>query len=98
LKSILGLIKSLKIQALAGQYDNPIPARFLAPGLFKIPAQDKRIVINTDAILGHKIHKRLVFAPCYSQSLALVDFKENHTLLWFKNPYKKNLQKTCVYS
>jgi hypothetical protein len=29
------------------------------------------------------------FAPCDSQSLILQDFKENHTLLWFKNPNKK---------
>jgi hypothetical protein len=31
------------------------------------------------------------FATCYSQSLLLADFKENHTVLFsgFKNPYKK---------
>jgi hypothetical protein len=29
-ESILGLLKSLKIRALAGQYDKPIPTRFLA--------------------------------------------------------------------
>jgi hypothetical protein len=23
------------------------------------------------------------FAPCYSQSILLAEFKENHTLLWF---------------
>jgi hypothetical protein len=35
-------------------------------------------------ILEHEVDKRLKsFAPCYSQSLLLVDFTENHTLLWF---------------
>ncbi len=34
-----GFLKGLQIQALAGQYDNPIPTRFLAPiDWFKIPA------------------------------------------------------------
>jgi hypothetical protein len=33
-----------------------------------------------DGILAHKFNKRLEsFAPCYSQSLLLADFKENHT-------------------
>ncbi len=37
-----------------------------------------------DGILGHQLNKRLEsFAPCYSQSLLLADFKENHTLLWY---------------
>ncbi len=37
---IPGLLKNLKIQALVGQYDNPIPTRFLAPiDCLKIPAQ-----------------------------------------------------------
>ena len=37
-----------------------------------------------DGILGHKFEKRLgSFAPCYSQSFLLADFKENHTLLCF---------------
>jgi hypothetical protein len=41
LESILGLLKSLKIRALAGRYNNPIPTRFLAPiDCFKIPAQE----------------------------------------------------------
>jgi hypothetical protein len=31
LESILGLLKSLKIRALAGRYDNLNPTRFLAP-------------------------------------------------------------------
>jgi hypothetical protein len=40
LASILGLLKSLKIRALAGRYDNPIPTRFLALiDRLKIPAQ-----------------------------------------------------------
>jgi hypothetical protein len=43
-----------------------------------------------DGILGHQFNKRLnSFAPYYSQSLLLVDFKENHTPQWFSNPYKK---------
>jgi hypothetical protein len=37
-----------------------------------------------DGILGHQVNKSLEsFAPCYSQSLLLADFKENHSLLWF---------------
>jgi hypothetical protein len=44
-----------------------------------------------DGILGHHLNKRLEsFATCYSQSILLADFKENHTLLWLKKiPYKK---------
>ncbi len=39
---------------------------------------------SRDGILGHQFDKRLEsFAPCYSQSLLLADFTENHTLLWF---------------
>jgi len=35
-----------------------------------------------DGILVHQFNKRLEsFASCYSQSLLLADFKENHTLL-----------------
>jgi hypothetical protein len=35
-----------------------------------------------DGILRHHFDKRLEsFAPCYSQSLLLADFKENRTLL-----------------
>jgi hypothetical protein len=37
-----------------------------------------------DGILGHQFNQRLeYYASYYSQSLLLVDFKENHTLLWF---------------
>jgi hypothetical protein len=37
-----------------------------------------------DGILGHLFDKRLdSFAPCYSQSLLMADFKEKHTLLGF---------------
>jgi hypothetical protein len=37
-----------------------------------------------------KFNKRLQsFAPYYSQSLLLADFKENHIPQWFNNPYKK---------
>jgi hypothetical protein len=36
---------------------------------------------------------QMTFAPCYSQSLLLADFKENHTvLLVLKNPYKKSVK------
>jgi hypothetical protein len=43
-----------------------------------------RDVYPRDGILGPQFNKRLEsFAPCYSQSLLLADFKENHTLLWF---------------
>jgi hypothetical protein len=35
---------------------------------------------SRDGILGHLFNKRLKsFAPCYSQSLLLADFEENHT-------------------
>ncbi len=41
--------------------------------------------------LDIKYNKRLeFFAPCYSQSSLLADFKENHTLLWFTKPFKKS--------
>ena len=44
----------------------------------------------------HQFNKRLEsFAPCYSQSLLLADFTENHTDLYTKNPRNK---KTRVYS
>ncbi len=40
----LGSIKGLKIRALAGWYDNPIPSRFLAPiDCLNISAQDEKI-------------------------------------------------------
>jgi hypothetical protein len=43
-----------------------------------------------NGILRHQFHKRLEsFAPSYSQSLLLADFKENHTLLWFKKSSQK---------
>jgi hypothetical protein len=35
--------------------------------------------------------RRFVDLP-YSQSLLLVEFTENHDLLWFKQPKQKNLQ------
>ncbi len=42
------------------------------------------LFVSRDGIIGHKFEKRLEsFAPCYSQSLALVDFTENQA------PYKK---------
>ncbi len=54
-------------------------------------AETKQRRLASDGILGHKFNKRLEsFAPCYSKSLLLADFTENHTLLWFKNPYKKS--------
>ena len=47
-----------------------------------------------DGILGHQFNKRLEsFAPCYSQSLLLADFKENHTFSGIKNPHK-NIRET----
>jgi hypothetical protein len=45
---------------------------------------------NRDGILGHQFDKRLEsFAPCYSQFILLPDFKDNHSLLCFKNSFKK---------
>jgi hypothetical protein len=36
-------------------------------------------ILSREGILGHQINKRIKsFGPCYSQSLLLVDFKENH--------------------
>jgi hypothetical protein len=41
-------------------------------------------ITTREEILGHQFNKRLeFFASCYSQSLLLADFKENHTFLWF---------------
>jgi hypothetical protein len=35
-------------------------------------------------ILRHQFNRRLEsFAPSYSQSLLLADFRENHTFVWF---------------
>jgi hypothetical protein len=43
-----------------------------------------------DGILENQFNKRLEsFAPCYSQSLLLEDFKEKHTLYGLKNPAKQ---------
>jgi hypothetical protein len=51
-------------------------------------------VVPGDEILGHQFNKRLEsFAPCYSQSLLLADFKETHTLLWFEKPYNNKSAK-----
>jgi hypothetical protein len=54
-----------------------------------------------DGILEHQFNKSLEsFAPCYSRSLLLADFKENPTLLWFLKSLRKNPQnkKTRVCS
>ncbi len=56
--------------------------------LYQEHAKNNRKILNLkksrDRILEHQLNKRLEsFAPCYSQSLLLADFKENHTLLWF---------------
>jgi hypothetical protein len=41
-------------------------------------------LVTRDEMFGHQFNKRPEsFAPCYSQSLLLADFEENHTLLWF---------------
>ena len=46
--------------------------------------------VHWDVILGHQFDKRLEsFASCYSQSLLLTDFRENHTLLWFSETIQK---------
>jgi hypothetical protein len=43
-----------------------------------------------ERIFGYQFNKRLEsFAPCYSQSLQLADFKETILFSGFKNPYKK---------
>jgi hypothetical protein len=34
------------------------------------------------------------FVSWYSQSLLLADFKENHTLLWFKKSLQKKISET----
>jgi hypothetical protein len=56
---------------------------YLLPSIFGL--------ITRDGILGHQFNKKTrVFAPCYSQSLLLVDFKENQAPLWFSNLLQKN--------
>ncbi len=56
----------------------------------KFCVADPNSFIQRLKILGHKFNKRLEsFAPCYSQSFLLADFKGNHTLLRFS----KSLQK-----
>jgi hypothetical protein len=46
-----------------------------------------------DGILGHQFNNRLeFFARYYSQSLPLAGFKENHPLLFTKNPRNKKLE------
>jgi hypothetical protein len=51
--------------------------------------------LSWDGILGHQFNKRLEsFAPCYSQSLLLADFKKNHTLLWCWKSLQKKIRKT----
>jgi hypothetical protein len=56
------------------------------------------VPISGDGILGLQFDKRFEsFDPCFSQPLVLVDFKENHYLLWFqkytyKNPQNKKLE------
>jgi hypothetical protein len=52
-------------------------------------------------IPGQQINKRLEsFAPCYSQSPLLADFKENHILLCFEKILTKKSaeQETRVFS
>ncbi len=57
-------------------------------GIGLLPARPATYAGRTN--LGHHFDKRLEsLAPCYSQSLLLLGFKESHTLLWFKNIYKK---------
>ncbi len=57
--------------------------------------------LSWDRMPGHKFNKRLEsFAPCYSQSLLLANFKENYPLLFsgFQNPYKNTWNnKSWVY-
>jgi hypothetical protein len=52
----------------------------IAPNL---PALLEITNVIRNGILGHQFEKGLEsFAPCYSQSLLLVDFKENYTLIF----------------
>jgi hypothetical protein len=46
-----------------------------------------------DEIHGHQFDKRQSFAPCYSQSLRLADFTENHTLVSKIHTKKSTKQK-----
>jgi hypothetical protein len=46
--------------------------------------QRQNVFSSRDGILGQHCDKRpKSFSLCYSQSLLLADFTENHTLLWF---------------
>jgi hypothetical protein len=50
------------------------------------------LATTRDGILGHQFEEKILesFAPCYSQSILLADFKENQILYsGFKNTYKK---------
>jgi hypothetical protein len=50
-----------------------------------------RAHLARDRILGHQFNKRLEsFAPCYSQSFILADFKENQLYSGLINPSKKS--------
>jgi hypothetical protein len=68
LESIPGLLKSFKIRALAGRYDNPFPTRFLAPiDCLKIPA----LITNVMYTASHKkIRSTQVYATLGLNSLS----------------------------
>jgi hypothetical protein len=51
---------------------------------FHIGFHNLQLKASQDGILGHQFKKGLKsFPPSYSQSLFMVDFIENHSLLWF---------------
>ncbi len=53
--------------------------------------------VSRDGILGHQFNqKSRVFCPMLFTVPSTGGFKENHTLLWFLNPYKKSTKQ--VYS
>jgi hypothetical protein len=69
-ESIPGLHKRLKIRALSGRYDNPIPSRFLTTidGL-KIPAlvgNEQGGAGKPSGSVGQKARPRLLQRPCCS--------------------------------
>ncbi len=79
LESIHGLLKSLKIRALAGRYDNSIPSRFLAPiGCSEILAQwAKRSLSPRDIVVLESTPMMKNMALCVSQLMEAGQWEGN---------------------
>jgi hypothetical protein len=65
-------------------------SRFQLSHSMKFWLKEPGLTAYWDGILGHQFDNRLEsFASCYSQSLLLTDFRENHTLLWSSKTIQK---------